>query len=136
MTQVGIPVLASHFDPHREELPVLSLRDVLRLQGFRKAWPSRPGVVLVERAEERLSGYDVNVNPLPLVVIVFISEGRLRAFVLRYLVLKRCELLFQGGVIGLGIGLRSPGLSPALVPALFSFPQVLSRNWSRPEPNR
>ena len=76
VTQVGIPVLASHFGPHREELPVLSRRDVLRLQGFGEAWPSRPRVVLVERAEERLSGYDVNINPLPLVVIVFILEGR------------------------------------------------------------
>src|SRR5208337_294708 len=43
VTQVGIPVLASHFDPHREELPVLSPRNVLRFQGFRKAWPSRSG---------------------------------------------------------------------------------------------
>ena len=53
-------------------------------------------------------------------------------FVLRYLILKRRELLFQGGVIGLGIGLLSarvaagvgarrlplsPGLIEELVPA-------------------
>jgi hypothetical protein len=104
---VGIPVLAPHFGPQREEFPVLSRRDVL-LKGFCKAWPSRPGVILVKRAEERLPRCDINVDPLPLIIMVFILEGRLRAFVLRYLVLKRCELLFQGGVIGLGIGLRSP----------------------------
>ena len=105
MTQVGIPVLAPHFGPQREEFPVLSRRDVL-LKGFCKAWPPRPGVILVKRAEERLPRCDINVNPLPLIIMVFILEGWLRAFVLRYLVLKRCELLFQCGVVGLGIGLH------------------------------
>ena len=127
MTQVGIPVLAPHFGPQREEFPVLSRRDVL-LKGFCKAWPSRPGVILVKRAEERLSRCDINVNPLPLIIMVFILEGRLRAFVLRYLVLKRCELLFRVASSGLEKVFCTPGLLPGLVPVLSSFPQVLSRN--------
>src|SRR5687768_15593621 len=69
--------------------------DVRGFERPRKARPSCSGVVLVERAEERLAGNDVDINPGLVVVEVRIAERPLRRVGLGDSVLDRRELLFQ-----------------------------------------
>src|SRR5712692_349309 len=99
--QVRAGMRGADFRARGEEAPVLALADVPGLERPREAGPAGAGVVLVERAEERLAGDDVDVDAGPVVVPVLVAEGRLRALVLGHPVLHGGERLLQRGIIGL-----------------------------------
>src|SRR3989442_5277817 len=80
---------------HREEGPIPQLADIARLEGFGEARPPSARLELVERAEQRLAGHDVHVDPRLMVVPVLIMEWRLGGGVLGYLVLSRRERAAQ-----------------------------------------
>src|SRR5882762_2016939 len=103
-----------------DALPIRSLADVARLEGLREARPPRARVELVERAEERLAGHDVHVDPRLMVVPVLVVERRLGGLVLGHLVLPRRQRAAQLGVAWLPevhrvpsfratLGARAPG---------------------------
>ncbi len=74
---------------------------VLGHERTREAGPAGSGFELVARAEQRLAGHDVHVDPFLVVVPVLVLERRFGAFVLRDLVLHRRELLLELRVRGL-----------------------------------
>src|SRR2546425_2487984 len=80
---------------HREEGPIHQLADIARLERFGEARPPSARIELVERAEQRLAGHDVYVDPRLMVVPVLIMEWRLGGGVLGYLVLSRRERAAQ-----------------------------------------
>ncbi len=98
---------AAHLGALREEAAVLPLDDQPRLQRPREARPAGAGVVLVARGEERLARDDVHVDPLAVVVVVLVPEGRLRALLLRHLELQRGEPLLE--FLLRGLDERVPG---------------------------
>src|SRR5437868_5714212 len=83
--------------------------NVARLERFREAWPTRSRLVLVERAEKRLAGNDVHVDPGLLIVPVLVTERSFRGVALSDVVLSRREdflqvriAFFEGTVRDLG----------------------------------
>lgn len=72
--------------------------DVGRLERLREARPACAGIVLVERAEQRLAGYDVHVNPGLVIVPVLVVKRRLGVIVPRHGVLNGRQLLLQLGI--------------------------------------
>src|SRR2546428_9653138 len=99
--EVRVGVRGADLGARREEPAVLPLADVPGLERSREARPARPGLVLVERAEDRLARDDVDVDAGPVVVPVFVVEGRLGAFLLRHLVLHGVERFPERGIVGL-----------------------------------
>jgi hypothetical protein len=93
MAEMGIAVFAPDFGPGHEEAPVFLFHDIRRLERFGEAGPPGPGLILVLGAEERLSGNDVDINPFPMVVPVFILEGRFGALFLGDFILQRSQCL-------------------------------------------
>ena len=89
MPEMRISVLAPYLSALHEEAPVFLLHNIIWLKWLRKAWPACAGFEFVERAEERLTGDNVNVYALPMIIRVFVVEGRFRAFPLRYIILRR-----------------------------------------------
>src|SRR2546428_28645 len=83
VSEMRIGVGRADFGTHREERAIDPLVDVARFEGFREARPPGAGVELVERAEERLAGHDVHLNPRPGVVPVLAAERRRPALSLR-----------------------------------------------------
>src|SRR5687767_5175776 len=79
--------------------------DVRRLERPRKAWPAGPGIVLVDGAEERLAGNDVDIDPGFVVVPVDVPERSLRLFFLRDRILEGCELPLDLAVARLHVNL-------------------------------
>ena len=99
-----------------EEVAVARLLDVV--ERLPEARPPGAGVVLLERAEERLAGDDVDVDPGGRRVGVLAREGRLGSGMLGDLVLDRRQLSLQlrirrlderGGIPGLRRGRRRRG---------------------------
>src|SRR5438093_1643575 len=99
--QVRVGVRGADLGARREEPAVLPLANVPGLERSREARPARPGLVLVERAEDRLARDDVDVDAGPVVVPVLVLEGRLGTLVLRHLVLHRGERLRERRIVGL-----------------------------------
>src|SRR5689334_2095408 len=82
----------------QEELEIGMGLNVLLLQWLRETRPAGAGVVLVERAKQRLTGNDIHINAMVFIVPVFIAIGWFSAFVLRHLILHRRQLLPQFGI--------------------------------------
>src|SRR5262249_58512903 len=61
--EVRVGVRGAHLGPRREQPPVLLLDQVLGLERPREARPAGPGVVLVERGEERLPPPPPHLHP-------------------------------------------------------------------------
>ena len=77
-----ICVLAANLFSNHAEAPVGVGHDVTGLEGPGKARPSGSRLVLFPGAEQRLSGHDVDVDPLLVVAPVLISERRLGSILL------------------------------------------------------
>ena len=58
-----------------------------------------PGIIFVLGAEQGFPGNDVNVNPFPMVIPVFIMEGRFSALFLSDFILQGCQFFPQGCVV-------------------------------------
>ena len=82
------------------------------LDGPREARPARARLELVERAEERLAGRDVDVDPRLVVVPELVPERRFGRVVLRHFELQRRQLLLQlrHGRLGERLGRHGGGL--------------------------
>src|SRR5438093_2166817 len=76
-----------NFGALHEQRAVGLLLDVARIERAREARPAGAGFELVGRAEQRLTRYDVHVDPFLMIVPVRVLEGSLRRFVLRDFVL-------------------------------------------------
>src|SRR5450759_3159767 len=98
VTQVRIGVRRSNLSALIAKHAVGLRADVRWVERPREAWPAGAGVVFVERAEERLAGNDIHVDPRLVVVPIDIAERSLRLRVLRYRVLERGQLFLQIGV--------------------------------------
>src|SRR3990172_2888300 len=72
MPQMRVAILASHFGTHRVSARVFLLHDVSGLEGFGETRPSGARVELVQGTEQRLAGYHVHVDALPIVVPVLV----------------------------------------------------------------
>src|SRR6266446_2491548 len=88
MAEVRVGVSGPHFGALHEQRAVGLLLDVARVERPREAGPAGPGFELVGRAEQRLPGYDVHVDPFLMIVPVRVLEGPLGAFMLRDFVLQ------------------------------------------------
>src|SRR6266581_2490745 len=77
VAKVRIAVRGPHFGALHEQRAIGLLLDVARLERPREARPSGAGIVFVERAEQRLAGYDVHVDPVLMIVPVLVLEGTL-----------------------------------------------------------
>src|SRR4029453_8391573 len=93
--EVRVRTLRPYLGARREELRVLTLRDMGLLDRLREAGPAGAGVELVTRAEKRLPRHNVDVEPLLMVVPVLVAERQLGALVLRHLILLRAEPVLQ-----------------------------------------
>src|SRR2546427_5034983 len=91
----------THFGALHEQRVVGLLLDVARLERPREAGPTGPRIVLVERAEQRLSGHDVHVDPVLMIVPKIVLEGALGGFVLRDFVLQWRQRPPEIGVVWL-----------------------------------
>src|SRR5882762_6588464 len=80
-----------HLGPLHEQRAVGLLLDVARLERPREARPAGTGIEFVERAEQRLPGHDVDVDPFLMIVPELVLEGALGCLVLRDFVLQRCQ---------------------------------------------
>src|SRR5689334_1377261 len=74
--------------------------NVRGLQRFREARPASARIELVERTEERLAGYDIDIDAGFVIIPVRVTERSLRRFVLCDLVLKRGEFFLEVGIAG------------------------------------
>src|SRR5439155_14443009 len=104
--EMRFTMLGADLGPFHEELAILAPLDVLVLERASEARPSGSRVELVERAEERLAGGDVDVDARLLAVPEGVVERRLGGLVLGHLVLLLGERLVELRVAGLGIGLH------------------------------
>src|SRR5256885_811298 len=84
-----------YFRALHEERAIGLFLDVGRLEWLREAGPPGTGIVLVERAEQRLSGHDVYVDPFLMIVPKLVLEGSLGALVLCDFVLQRRQCATQ-----------------------------------------
>jgi hypothetical protein len=84
---VGVPILRADLGARHEKLEIGLGEDIIRFQGLGKAWPTCPGVIFIERAEQWLAGHYIHVDPGVLVVPVFVVKRRLGSLVLSYLIL-------------------------------------------------
>ena len=119
MSQMGIAVFTPDLRPGHKEPSVLPLHDISRFERFGKARPSGPGIIFFLGAEQGLPGHDIHVNPLPLVVPVFILEGRLRPLFLGDRVLQGRQFLSQGSFVRLRVFISSGGFRLPLLPPGF-----------------
>src|SRR5436309_3119107 len=99
--EVRVGVRGADLGARREEPAVIPLAHVPELARYREARPARPGLLLVERAEDRLARDDVDVDAGPVVVPVLVLKGRLGTLVLRHLVLHGGERLRERRIVGL-----------------------------------
>src|SRR5437773_10396638 len=75
VSEVRVAVLGTDFRADNEEFAV-ALRHLVRgLEQVGEARPAGFGVVLVDRAEQRLARHDVDVDPLLVIVPVFVAVG-------------------------------------------------------------
>ena len=95
MSQMAVCLLAPHLGPDSKKLAVLPGYDVFRNHRPGKARPAGARLVLVQRAEQRFAGDDINVDAFPVVVPVFIPESRFCALFLGYLVLQWRKPFFE-----------------------------------------
>src|SRR5439155_11512568 len=104
--EMRFTMLGADLGPFHEELAILAPLDVLVLERASEARPSGSRVELVERAEERLAGGDVDVDARLLAVPEGVVERRLGGLVLGHLVLLLGERLVELRVAGLAVGLH------------------------------
>lgn len=83
------------------ELAVDFFDDILGLERSGEARPAGAGLVLVERAEQGLTGDDVHVNAGGMVVPISVLEWRLGAVFLGHLELLGGQLFAELGLAGL-----------------------------------
>src|SRR4029077_8932904 len=86
-----VRVRGPHFGARHEQRAVGLFLDVAGLERAREARPPGARFKLVSRAEQRLTGYDVHVDPFLMIVPVRVLERPLGAFVLRDVVLHGCQ---------------------------------------------
>ena len=79
MAQVRVAARRTDLRAHHAQALVLHLDEVPVLDGLGEAGPTGAGVELVGRAEKRLAGHDVHVEPRLVVVPVLVSKRRLGA---------------------------------------------------------
>src|SRR5579884_157985 len=91
MPQVRVAVGGPYLGSGHQVAAVRLGLDVVRLERAGKAGPARPGVELVEGAEQRLARDDVYVDARLVVVPVRVLKRPLRGVVLRHLVLQGRE---------------------------------------------
>src|SRR5262249_13463148 len=95
VAQVRVAVRRTDLGTLREESPVDLLANVVRIERPSEARPTGAGIVLVERAEQRLAGDDIDVNAGVLVVPVLVVKRRLGTLLLRHLELRRRQVLAE-----------------------------------------
>jgi len=103
MAQVGIGMPAPDLGTAHQQAAIILLNDIPGLQRPGEAGPARTGIELVEGAEERLPGDDIDVDAFPLVLFVLIPERRLGAAFLGDLVLEGSQLFPERPVVGLPV---------------------------------
>src|SRR5688572_13787939 len=109
VTQMRVGDPAADLRPPGKERVVWLLDDISRLERPGETGPSRAGVVLVPRTEQRLARYDVHINPVFLVVPIGIVEWRFRGVLLRHFVLQRSQSPLDLVVTGFGVGFAITG---------------------------
>jgi hypothetical protein len=79
MAEVGVSMATPHLDALHEKAMVFSFHNVTRFERLRETRPSGTRIEFVEGGKEWLSRYDINVNPLPFIVPIFVAKGWLSA---------------------------------------------------------
>jgi len=95
MAQVRVAVPASHLGAVHAEACIVFRDDILRNERFGEARPAGAGFILVFRAEERLAGGDLHIDPFLVIIPVLILERRLGALLPGHVVLDRRQEPFQ-----------------------------------------
>src|SRR5437667_3520798 len=93
MPQVGTALGTLHLGAAHEQAAVLLFTHILLLDRRPETWPTRSGVVLCLRREERLATDHAGIDAGLVVVPVFSGERSLGSFVDTDIVLQRRELL-------------------------------------------
>src|SRR5579872_3121897 len=120
MPQVRVAVGGPYLGSGHEVAAVRLGLDVLRLERAGKAGPARPGVELVEGAEQRLARDDVHVDARLVVVPVRVLKRPLRGVLLRHLVLQGREGVLELIVRRLLVITHGMGSRCSSPPALYS----------------
>lgn len=99
MTKMGIGSFAAYFraDHQVAEIGILLDRIVADRPG--KAGPPAIGIEFIMGTEERLTGYDIYVYTVSMMIPEFVAERRFRSVVLRHFVLQRCQTFLQAVLI-------------------------------------
>ncbi len=95
VAEVGVAVLGDDFRAVHAESAVGVLDDVVLGERLGEARPAGAAVELVQRAEKRLAGDDIDVDAGGVVVPVGVAEGRFGAGLAGDAVLLGGELLFE-----------------------------------------
>src|SRR5690242_6444519 len=98
MTQVGICLFRADLCASHEKLEIGVGGNIIRFQWSGEAWPACPGLIFIERAEQRLAGDYIYVNASLFVVPILIRVRSFRAFVLRDFVLQGRQSFSKLGV--------------------------------------
>src|SRR5262245_3975175 len=90
---MAVRVRRAHLSTEHAVRGVPQFVDILRFNGLGEAGPAASRIKLVGRREQRLAGYDIDVDARFLVIQIFSGSGSLGAVLLRYVILLGRELL-------------------------------------------
>src|SRR4051812_16621225 len=89
MTQMAIPMAGTNLRPDHAVTGIVFLDDIAGLSRLGETGPAAPGVELIERGKQRLSGDDIDVEAFFLVVPKGIFERPFGSTMLRHAILLR-----------------------------------------------